>query len=252
MVHRLHRFAAVAATEAKLFLREPAAAFFQIAFPVLLLALFGTLFGELPLGRGESLRVIDFYLPALIGAFIGQAAILNLPIILVKYRKLGILKRFHATPLSLPTYLTVHIVVQFGALLVMAGVMAGTAELLFDVHFRGHLLVVLLVGLLGTASFFAFGFALSGLIGSPEAGQAIGSFLFLTMFFLSGAAVPRSQFPEWLVTVSWASPMTHVVEVLSGVWLGESLLPHWPSLLVLVGLFPVGVVVSLYTFRWED
>lgn len=252
MTRALNRFAALTVTEAKLFLRQPAAAFFQLAFPVLLLVLFGSMFGHFPLGEGTDLRVIDFYLPALIGAFVGQSGIVSLPVFLSNYRELGILKRFHATPVSLQTYLSAHIAVQFGALVFMALTMTVVAELLFDVTFLGNVLSVIVVGFLATAGVFACGFALSGVISTPQTGQAVGNFLFLSMFFISGAAIPREMFPDWLATISWASPLTHVVEALSGVWLGDALSAHWTSLLVMAAFFPIGVVIARYTFRWQD
>ena len=242
---------ALTLVEAKLYLRQPAAVFFSIAFPVLLLVLFGFLFGDLPLSASSGLKIIDFYLPALIAAFIGQAGMVSLPIFLASYRELGILKRYQATPVSLETYLTVHTTVQFGALLVMALLMTGVAEVVFDVQFRGNLVLVFLAGVISVASFFALGYAISGLLPSPQAGQAIGNFLFLSMFFLSGAAIPRELFPEWLVVVSNLSPMTHAVQAVSGLWLGDPLRDHWISLVILVGFTIVATLLAKRVFTWQ-
>ncbi len=243
---------ALTLVESKLYLRQPAAVFFTLAFPVLLLLIFGFLFGDLPLSETSELRVVDFYLPALIGAFIGQAGLVGLPIFLASYRELGILKRYQASPISLETYLVVHTTVQLGALLLSALLMTVVAEVVFDIHFPGNIGLVLLAAFLSVVSFFAIGFALSGMLPSPQTGQAVGNFLFLTMFFLSGAAIPRELFPGWLEVVSDLLPLTHVVQAVSGFWLGDPLGEHLGSLAVLVGLTIVAVVAARRFFRWQQ
>ncbi len=242
---------ALALVETKLYLRQPAAVFFGIAFPVMLLVLFGFLFGELPLSSDGELRVVDYYLPALIGAFIGQAGLVGLPIFLASYRELGILKRYQASPISLEAYLIVHTTVQFVVLLATAVLMTVAAELIFDIHFLGNVGLVFLAGLVSVTGFFAFGYALSGLIPTPQTGQAVGNFLFLTMFFLSGAAIPRELFPEWLAKVALLLPMTHTVDALSGLWLGDSLSEHLDAIAILVGLTVVATVVAKRVFKWQ-
>ncbi|NBC86476.1 MAG: ABC transporter permease [Bacteroidetes bacterium] len=247
----VRRIASLTLTETRLFLREPAAFFFGLAFPVLLLTLFGTLFGDVPLSSTSELTAFDFSLPALIGAFIGQAGIVSLPVFLATYREQGILKRYHASPVSLTTYLISHVVMHFGILLLMALVMAGVAAAFFGLHFPGNPASVLLIGLLSVAGLFSFGFALSGAVSSPQAGQAIGNFLFLSMFFLSGAAIPHALFPDWLQTASMSLPLTHVVQPLAGVWLGDPLSDHLLSIGILIALVPLGLLTARRYFRWK-
>ena len=242
---------ALTLVESKLYLRQPAAVFFGIAFPVLLLLLFGYLFGDLPLSASSEYRVVDFYLPALIGAFIGQAGLIGLPIFLASYRELGILKRYQASPVSLETYLFAHTTVQFFALLASALLMMAVGAVIFGSHFPNNVGLVLLAALISIASFFAVGFALSGLLPTPQTAQAVGNFLFLTMFFLSGAAIPREVFPDWLATASTFLPMTHAVTSLSGLWLGEPLSDHLLSLGILVGMGVVATLVARRVFKWQ-
>ena len=183
---------ALVALEARLYLRIPAAVFFGLAFPILLLLIFGSLFGGIPLSPGQDLfgfTMIDFYLPALIAVVVAQAGIVSLPSFLAIYREAGILKRYYVSPIPVEIYIAVHLIVQGGVALAAAVVMGITAEVLFDVQYAGSPLVTAGVALLGTTTFFTMGFALGGLIRAPQTAQAVGNFLFLTMFFLSGAAV---------------------------------------------------------------
>ena len=242
-------------TEALLYARLPVVVFFGVAFPVLLLLLFGSFFGELPRSNGAdlyNLRVIDFYLPALIAMAVGQAGLVSLPGFLSGYREAGILKRYHVSPIPLELYLLAHLVVQGGAIAFTAAVMALVAEVVFGVTVLGPPAVLLLIGLGGGAAFFAAGFALSGLVRAPQTAQAVGNFLFLTMFFLSGAAIPLELFPEWLRRVSMALPLTHFVQAFAGVWLGEPVRDHAISLVVLAATTLVAVVIARRTFSAEQ
>ncbi len=65
--------------EFKTFLREPIGVFFALLFPILLLLLFGMIFGSDPAMPG--FKVIDFYVPALISMIIGTVGLMGIPIL---------------------------------------------------------------------------------------------------------------------------------------------------------------------------
>ena len=86
--------------ELKLQLREPMALFFTLAFPVMVMVLFGFIFGndadELLGGYGR----VDLSVPGYIGMIVGTIGLLSIPTTLANYRDLGILRRLRATPLG--------------------------------------------------------------------------------------------------------------------------------------------------------
>ena len=237
--------------ECKLFLRQPTAAFFTFVLPIFFFLLFGSIFGEAPLWNRPEVRYIDFYAPALMAAYIGQAGLTNLTNFLVEYRLLGILKRYVVSPLSLGFYLCVHVAMQTIIFIISSLILIGVAEMVFDLHFRGHWAVVIFVGLICMTCFFALGFLVNSLFKSPRSTQALSQFLFLIMFFLSGATFPRQMFPEWLQNLSWGSPLTHVVTTFSGVWLGDSIYQYINSLLFLTVITVLSYLISTRIFKWE-
>ena len=247
----LRSFVALWGVECKLFVRQPTAAFFTFVFPVLVFLLFGSIFGEAPMWDRPDVRYIDFYAPALMAAYIGQAGLTSLTNFLAEYRLLGILKRYVVSPLSLGFYLCVHIAMQVVIFVISAIILIVIAEGVFDLHFRGHWAIVLFVGMVCITCFFSLGFLLSGLSKSPRGTHALGQFLFLIMFFISGATFPRPMFPDWLQTLSWGSPLTHVVMTFSGVWLGDPIAQYVNSLLFLTGITALSYLISTRTFKWE-
>ena len=75
--------------------------------------------------------------------------------------------------------------------------------------------------------------------------------LFYPMLFLSGASVPWEFLPEGVKRFARFLPMTHVVALLRGLWIGEAWSEHLVNVGVLAATLVVGVVVSAVTFRWE-
>ena len=244
-------FVALWVVECKLFVRQPIAALFTFVIPLIVFLIFGSIFGQYPLWDRPDLRYIDFYAPALMAAYIGQAGLLTLTNFLAEYRLVGILKRYVVSPISLGFYLSVHIAMQAVLFIFSILTMVVIAEIVFDINFSGHWAIVLFVGSLCLSCFFALGFLVSGIFKSPRSIHALGQFLFLAMFFLCGAAFPRQTFPDWLQNLSLVSPLTHAVEAFSGVWLGDTLSQHTNSLLFLTGITALSYLISIRIFKWE-
>jgi ABC-2 type transport system permease protein len=97
--------------QAKLFAREPAAFFFTLVFPTLLLLVFGAIFGNEPGGfGGPKFGYIDTEVPGLLAIIIAQIAFMGIPIAVAMDREKRILRRYRATPLSPVAYLASHVV----------------------------------------------------------------------------------------------------------------------------------------------
>jgi hypothetical protein len=45
--------------------------------------------------------------------------------------------------------------------------------------------------------------------------------------------------------------MSHIVTLMRGLWVGDSLLSHWPELAVLGGIMLVSIALASFSFRWE-
>jgi ABC-2 type transport system permease protein len=95
------------------------------------------------------------------------------------------------------------------------------------------------------------GFVLGSILPTARTAQAVAMALFYPMMFLSGAAMPKEILPMTIKRVAGFLPLTHVVDLLRGLWLGEPWSRHLTEVAVLAGLFVICVAVSLKTFRWE-
>ncbi len=235
--------------EIRLFLREPFALFFTLAFPAILLFLFGSVYGSLPVENGY--RFIDVYVPSLLAMVLANLGLMSIPITLADYREQGILKRFRVTPLPMWMFLLIQILVNSAMFLISAVVVVVLAVAIFGLRFGGNLGSVLLTLLLSMAALFSTGFAIGGLTSGVRTAQTAGSALFFVMFFTSGAAIPRGEFPAWLRRITEYVPLTHVVDALSGLWISEPLSKYSGSLLLLALITILAMMVAGRTFRWQ-
>ncbi len=237
--------------EGKLFLREPVGAFFTLVFPLMMLFLFGSIYGNEPEPMFGNQGTIDISVPAYTAMIVATTGLMGLVITMASYREKGVLRRLGTTPVHPLVVLGAQVIVLFAmtalgmALLIVAGV------LVYDLQFHGNAWSVLGGFVLSTLSFFGLGFVLAGLLPTARTAQVVGMVLLYPMLFLSGAGFPYELLPDQVKKISTFLPLTYVVDLLRGLWVGESWGEHLTSVLVLVGILVVGVLVSVWLFKWE-
>lgn len=237
--------------EAKLYLREPMAAFFTLAFPLMLLFIFGSIYGNEPTelfgGRGS----VDVSVPAYIAMIIGTMGLLSIAINITSYREFGILRRYRATPLRPYTILAATVLVNFAMTFLGTALLVIAARLVYHLRFEGNILFVIVGFILSALSFFALGFVIASLAPTARVAQVAGMVVFYPMFFLSGAAIPQEVMPAGIQSVSRFLPLTYVVDLLQGVWFGDTLSERLPEIAMLVGMLVIATLIAARTFRWE-
>ena len=130
--------------EAKLFLREPVGAFFTLVFPLMMLFMFGTIYGNVPAGPGSGGQgTIDTLIPAFTAMVIGITGLMSITITMATYRENGILRRLRTTPVSPLVVMAAQVIVVFtmtglGMLLLIAA-----GKLVYHVRFEGNALSLL-------------------------------------------------------------------------------------------------------------
>jgi ABC-2 type transport system permease protein len=243
---------ALVVSDLRLFLREPVAAFFTLGYPLLLLAVFGAIYGNKPRREFAGLGTVDVSVPSYMGIIIASTGLLNLAIVMATYRERGVLRRLRVTPLSpfsvLVSQATVNAVVTIiGATLLIIG-----GRVFFGLRFGGNPTVVLAAFLLSTLSFIALGFVLSNLANTARSAQAIGMVIFYPMIFLSGASIPLAILPASLQAAAHIYPLFYVVDLLGKAWAGAAI----STMLVPAGVLTLMLVaaggLANKTFRWSQ
>jgi len=237
--------------ELKLFLRNPYGAFFTLIFPLMMLFMFGSIYGNEPLPLLGGYGSVDVSVPAYTAMIIATAGILSLTIQISVYRENGVLRRLKATPLRPLTILTAQVMVIFLMTALGMALLVITGKLVYGLRFDGNPLNVLAGFVLSSLSFFSLGFVLASLIPNARTAQIIAMVLTYPMIFLSGATIPLELLPETVQNYAQILPLTHVVTLLRGLWVGDGWSEHFTEVGILASILVAGVVISAKTFRWE-
>jgi len=237
--------------EAKIYFRQPEAAFFTIAFPLILLFIFGSIYGNKPSPFFGGRGMVDVSTPAYLAMIIGSVGLLSISISVSGYREKGVLRRYRATPLRPAAVLASQVFVHFLMTLLGGALLVAAARFVYGLHFGGRAAAVLFGFTLGAMSFFSVGFLLASVARTARIAFILGMVLYFPNLFLSGAAVPKETFPQTLRAAGKFIPLTHVVTLLQGLWFGDPLGKHLLEIGVLAGLLVLGVAISAKAFRWE-
>ena len=238
--------------EAKLFLREPVGVFFTLVFPLIMLFIFGTIYSNVPAGPGSGgPEAIGSLIPAFTAMVIGIMGLMAVTITMATYRENGILRRLRTTPVSPLVVMAAQVVVVFTMTALGVLLLIAAAKLVYHVRFEGNALSMMGGFILGSLSFFGIGFILAGVMPTARTAQVVAMVLVYPMLIFSGAAWPRELMPATIQKVSAFIPLTYVVNLLSGLWIGEPWGKHLLDVGVLAGMLLLGVIVSAKTFRWE-
>lgn len=237
----------------KLYLREPVAFFFSLAYPALLLLLFGFIYGNEPAPEfwGRNFGTVDASVPAYTGIIIGTVAMMGIPIDTASSRENGVLRRYRATPMRPAVYLAANVVVYLIVAMLGMGLLILIGIFIFDLRFAGSWLSVLAAFVLCSLAFYSIGYLIASLAPTARIAQTVGMVIFFPMMFLSGAGMPLQLLPESLRQVSNYLPLTYLVRLIQGLWFGDPWRELWLPTLVMVGLLLVGSAISAWIFRWE-
>jgi ABC-2 type transport system permease protein len=237
--------------EAKLFLREPASAFFTLVFPLIYLFMYGLISGNEPTPMYGGQRTIEAAIPSLAAVIISMTGLMSTTITLATYREKGILRRLRTTPVRPLVVLGAQVIVNFIMTCLGMLLLAAAGKFIFHVRFAGNALSILGGFTLASLSFFSLGFILAGIMPSVRSAWAVAMVLLYPMLFLSGAFFTVSVLPEAVQKVSAFMPLTYVVNLLRGLWNGDPWGKHLLDAGVLTGMLVLGVGLSTKTFRWE-
>lgn len=247
MARHLKHLAKLTWLEIKIFLREPMGAIGTVLIPV---AVFIVL-GRLSQGEAGAPKFVSIDLPIFIVIFIVLGAVLSLTTIVAIYREGGILKRLKATPLSPLVILCTHVAVKLVLTSMTLALMAVAGRRFYAGQPPAAPFTFLLGVILVSLSLLSIGFILASVVRTARFAQPIGSILLYSLVAISGLFFPVRALPQAWQAVALASPITHGVTLLRGLWNGEGWPDYWIAVLVLVANLVICSLISKRVFRWE-
>jgi len=236
----------------KLYFRDYITIFWVLIYPVLMLAIFGSMYGDQP-GFAEGTRFIDYYVPALCVLNVISVSVFTLNINIITQRESGVLRRYRVSPVRKTAVLASHslqgvILVVLGAIEIIA-----VSKIVWNVNIEWSALALLFGCLLfGCLCFFTIGFALSGLAKSAGAGSGLAMIVFFPMLFLSGIMMPIELLPSIMQSISEWLPGAYFVTLAQQVWLGDSIFQYGKEMAVVLGAGVICFILAIWLFKWEN
>lgn len=242
------QFGALVRIEILLFLREPTALFFSLAFPLILLLFVGSIGATDEVGDG--IRFIDTYMASMVAVTAANVGIMGLSIHVAENRARGALKRYRLSPM--------HPLVFFGAQFATALVTVIVSLLgliivtlaLYGLSVHADWPLFLATALLTLYISVSWGLLLGGLQLPLRSVQVISAAVFFLMFFSSGAALPKESFPEWLQAIIAWNPLAIANDLLMSSYADYGSVDIARIVALIVSTLIVNVITSA-TFDWE-
>ncbi len=236
--------------ENRAFWRNPAAAFFTFAFPLIFMVVFNAIFGAQEISAG--VKAATFYTPAIVAFSVVNACYTNLAMGITAVREEGILKRVRGTPMPAWVYLVGRMgeSVLVGLLLVL--VVSVFGAVVYGVPFPFERLPeLLLVLLVGSACFCGLGLFVSGLVPNERAAPAVVNATILPLLFISDVFVKLPP-DNALAQVANVFPVRHLALALQSIWTPEaSGALNLTDVAWICGWAVIGLLLALRTFSWE-
>lgn len=248
----MKRFAVICKTELILFMRNFFSVFFSLVFPALTLVLFGSIYGNEPLYPGAEIRYMDVTVPAYSVMIMGVTGLMSFPLTLAAYKEKKIYKRFDATPAGKKSVIAAQAVINAFMTSVGFAILFLAGKLVYGIEIKGGFFTVMPAMVISAAAMFSMGFLFTA-VGKDEKITNLLCYLsYFLMLFLSGATMPDQLFPDSVKKISAFLPMTYAVDLVQGVFCGDTLAQHFKELIILGVLTAAFIASGAFIYSKKD
>ncbi len=252
-----------AVTEIKAFNRDGLSLILILFFPIVMMALFGTVFGSDPsVGPpGSQVTMAQYYFPGMVALGTILSGFQNLSGYVAADRFNGGIKRLAGTPLPMLSYfigkmgVTLYLIVGQTTILMVGSSLFLGVDL--PTSWSDWLTITwLLLG--ATAAWAVAGTAFACLAKSTESATTLAVLPVLILSFISGVYFQFTGLPEWLQSVANVTPLRWTASGMRSVFLPEQFEMAEPgqtwalgmSAMVIAIWLVAGLILTRLTFKW--
>jgi len=201
---------------------------------------------------GREIRYVDWVISGVLGMNMMFSALFGVGYVIVRYRKNGVLKRLHATPLTALEFLAAQVVSRLWLILAITGGVYVGANLFIDFSMFGSYWNLLLVATLGAISMISLSLMVAARVRSEELAGGLLNVLSWPMMFLSEVWFSLEGAHPLMRQLAEIFPLTHVTSAARAIMLdGAGLWDITPQLATLALMSLVFLVLGSRLFRWQ-
>ncbi len=245
--------------ELKQFFRDRNSALWNFAFPVILLVIFGSVFGGQDAGPGITFA--QYFVAGMIASGVLYTSFQNLAIAIPLEREDGTLKRLRGTPMPKVSYFIGKIGTVVVAYIAQVTLLIIVGMVFYGVHLPStatQWFTFFWASVLGLTACTLLGIAFSVVPKTGRGASAVVSPIVLVLQFTSGVFFIFSQLPQWMQVFGSIFPLKWLAQAMRSVFLPESAAAlevsgSWQlplCALMLVIWVVIGLILSIVFFRW--
>jgi ABC-2 type transport system permease protein len=204
---------------------------------------------------GRRYRMIDFYLPGMLGFSLIGSAVFGVAFVFFTLRESLVLKRMFATPVR-KTFIVLgeslaRVVFQLTTSIVL--ILFGTLFYHFTLaHGFITFMELLVLSFLGITVFMGFGFIISSIAKNQHVIPIYANLFMFPQYFLSGTFFPKGLLPEGMQAIINYLPLTALNDAMRKVsFEGMHLLGVGREITILIVWCLVAYGVLIRIFKWE-
>jgi ABC-2 type transport system permease protein len=250
--------------ELRQYFRERDAVVFIFVYPIIMLAIFATVFGQdgATVGPEPGIPFGQYFLPGMVATGVLLSSFQNLAISIAVERDEGGLKRLRATPMPPAAYFIGKVGSVLVSALIQMGLLLLVARVVFGIDLPttgGRWLTFAWVFALGTAAGAVCGVAFSTVPRSGRSASAVVTPVVIVLQFVSGVFFMFDSLPAWMQQVAALFPLKWMAQGMRSVFLPDAAMTvepvgaweHGRIAAVLAAYLVVGLLVGVRTFRWR-
>ena len=204
---------------------------------------------------GRVYKMIDFYLPGMLGFSLIGASVFGVAFVFFSLRETLVLKRMYSTPVGKG-----YIVLGEGIGRVVFQLTTAVVLILFGKFFYGFTLAngvvtfieLMALSLLGLLVFMGFGIIVSSVAKNQNVIPIYANLFMFPQYFLSGTFFPKSALPLSIQPVLRYLPLTALNDSMRKVSFEGAHLWQTPSeIAILLGWCVIIYAVAVKVFRWD-
>ena len=245
--------------EIRQFARQRESVVFTLLFPVILLAIFGSVFKE-TIAPGVTFS--QYFVAGMIASGLVNTGFQALAITIPMERDFGALKRLRGTPMPASSYFIGKAILIFASMVVQILLLLGFGVLFFGLEMPtdpGKWLTFAWLVLLGTACSTSLGIAFSIVPKSGRGASAVVIPIVIVLQFISGVFFVFTLLPAWMQQIAAIFPLKWLTQGMRSVFLPESFAAQevaqsWElqkTFVVLVIWLAIGLFFSVRKFKWD-
>ncbi|MEM2920109.1 MAG: ABC transporter permease [Candidatus Nitrosocaldus sp.] len=192
----------------------------------------------------------NYYLPAVLAAFIMTNGILGTSGIAAEFKRKGMLKRLMSTPLSRLQWIIANMLTQTVLALILASMMICIAVVALNTSLPNAISIVVLA--IGALCFTGLGMIIAGALKEPHAITGASNAIAFPMMFLSGVFWPLDSMPEYMQSIAYALPLAYFIDALYASMYSSSMIGMMQSTFMLAVLTGAFILVGSYLTRWKQ